>query len=453
MLAPAPSGRLSRPETLSFQRELDCSLYFHDSAGRLHKHQTGKAAPHVDPSKPTLIYVHGWEINRVSTGWRESFDYGLSDAMSSARLARTQGGALGHTALSWLEQGWNVGIFYWDNFADERAVADAEAKIWTAHGPRRMRYRLGDGRWHEADAQATDGRSIGERLADALADALAGPCGESGRPDPARGAEDAGTRAASDGQSACGTVRLAGHSLGAQLVVHAAALLLERARAGTVRAELVPSRLALLDPYHPVQLPLISPQRWLTPAVSAALGGGRTTEELCAKRASALADHGVVLERYVSSLLPDLPAVVSAQPRLTTAVPTVRFDVSAWTRSTDFQARHLACPALYFASHRLGHQSAHVGRDGGNSLLPDVVPSAALSDGELAVLQPWVRWRAKQDETIPRLDGVCVPPAAVSAQQARAAAAAVPIGAAAAWRQLPGTWPSSTAPLRFVRSR
>jgi hypothetical protein len=40
-----------------------------------------------------------------------------------------------------VQAGYNVGIMYWNQFADEDEVKDAEAKIWTATGTRAMRWK------------------------------------------------------------------------------------------------------------------------------------------------------------------------------------------------------------------------------------------------------------------------------------------------------------------------
>ena len=41
---------------------------------------------------------------------------------------------------AWADKGWEVAVFYWDNFADEALVTNAEAKIWTSESPVGMRY-------------------------------------------------------------------------------------------------------------------------------------------------------------------------------------------------------------------------------------------------------------------------------------------------------------------------
>jgi hypothetical protein len=71
---------------------------------------------HFDPRKPTVIYCHGWSPTIVKHG------IGL-DRLTSC------GGV--HMADLWIDQGWNVGSFFWTQFADEQGdVHTAEAKIW-----------------------------------------------------------------------------------------------------------------------------------------------------------------------------------------------------------------------------------------------------------------------------------------------------------------------------------
>lgn len=35
-------------------------------------------------------------------------------------------------ADAWIDEGWNVGIFYWNYHADEETPQDSECKIWTS---------------------------------------------------------------------------------------------------------------------------------------------------------------------------------------------------------------------------------------------------------------------------------------------------------------------------------
>jgi len=67
-----------------------------------------------------VVYTHGWELDRIRQRYRETFNYAANDAEHGSDVC---------TADAWLESGWNVGIFYWDQYADEISVFDCEAKI------------------------------------------------------------------------------------------------------------------------------------------------------------------------------------------------------------------------------------------------------------------------------------------------------------------------------------
>jgi len=81
-----------------------------------------------------VIFAHGWQP-WISQSNPPDFVYDTNDG-------RTSGSD--DTATAWINDGWNIGIFYWNQFADEPTdVRYAEAKIWTANGPKDMRWRKG----------------------------------------------------------------------------------------------------------------------------------------------------------------------------------------------------------------------------------------------------------------------------------------------------------------------
>ena len=47
-----------------------------------------------------------------------------------------------------LDEGWNIGIFYWHPFSDEDLVWVAEDKIWTPNQEAGMRYRDAEGNYN-----------------------------------------------------------------------------------------------------------------------------------------------------------------------------------------------------------------------------------------------------------------------------------------------------------------
>ncbi|EON93628.1 hypothetical protein MARLIPOL_02945 [Marinobacter lipolyticus SM19] len=165
---------------------------------------------YYDPSKPTIIHFHGWQPGSATRGDgydREDFRFvwGNEDVITSS---------------SWKNNGWNIAYFYWDQFADESEVKDAEAKMWTVNGPRGMRYRLSDGSY---STQHSPSKSVGQIAFDQVSAALA--------------------------ENTSHYVRLSGHSLGNQLATIVAGKNSDAIYAGDAGINVMVDRLELLDPF------------------------------------------------------------------------------------------------------------------------------------------------------------------------------------------------------------
>jgi hypothetical protein len=182
---------------------LDVAIYWYGANGVNQRAVPGQSNPFFNPARPTVIYMHGWQPNTVQSLSRETFN-------------RSELNSNGDVARPWIDRGWNVGIFYWNQFADEGEVKDAEAKIYTAAGPRQMRWRNAAGNYTAGPAQSVTTQFISVYRA-----AMSGYTGSQ--------------------------VRLVGHSLGAQLAINAASELLRQRNAGTLASNLLPLRVALLD--------------------------------------------------------------------------------------------------------------------------------------------------------------------------------------------------------------
>lgn len=88
-------------------------------------------AGYFDPSKPTIIFIHGWQPS--ATANKQRFDLCYQYPISQSSMSPVY-----NTLQHW--QGWNVGVFYWTQFADESNVLDAEAKIYSTQGEQGMRW-------------------------------------------------------------------------------------------------------------------------------------------------------------------------------------------------------------------------------------------------------------------------------------------------------------------------
>jgi len=119
---------------------------------------------------------------------------------------------------AWHEQGWNVGFFYWDQFADEPCSRDAEQKVLFTRGNHGMRWASIDPssyqkKYHTIPGNAT---SVTALCSSSISKSLA----------------TLTTR----------EVRFVGHDIGAQLAVHCGFGLYAANSPGR------PSQLAILDP-------------------------------------------------------------------------------------------------------------------------------------------------------------------------------------------------------------
>lgn len=194
-------------------RELDFGVYWFGHGDTTQKAVSGSPSQFYDPTQKTVIYFHGWTGD--DKGWTSICRRATTRCPADVCHGRT------HALLTerWLDDGWNVGFFYWDQFADEDCTRDAEQKIWFD--------REGDGfRWKSYDVsqnvyayqtyRGPEG-SIADMCAENIMKVMANFEGKQ--------------------------VRFVGHSIGAQLATRCAALLHFRGHPAA------PARLSLLEPY------------------------------------------------------------------------------------------------------------------------------------------------------------------------------------------------------------
>ncbi len=334
--------------------ELSYGLYWFGKDDAYQKFVSGEANAYFDPTKPTLIFAHGWQpliSNELPTFAFDSVD----------------------TAAGWIDAGWNVGIFVWNQFSDEatgvtgawfgdgpppQGVLDAEAKIWSANGPRGMRWRD----WNDY----MDGYGTGpsdKSAADLFYEEYV---------------------AALDGYT--GTIRLAGHSLGNQMAVHLTHLVDAGIENDGVPEALRPTRVALLDPYW-------SPDaRDDIPDGDAA---GRKTGDVVREYIADLIPTGTLFEWYWSSEWTTLPQG-DANDALKPLIFYAEMDPAFETADLD---KHLAAQHLYFWSHAFDGPAACTG----DACLDMTRVLSKMSDQQLADVMEadyyWVQDGGQTTET------------------------------------------------------
>ena len=224
---------------------LDYGIYWFQDQLVAQKAQPGISNPYYAPSRPTMIYVHGWQRDKTPLLYRETFD------------RRSESGIAQDLIAPWKSNGWNTGIFYWNQFADEADVKDAEAKIWTTAGPKGMRWRKSDGSY----VSGTVAQSAGQLMLASYSSALANYTGND--------------------------IRLVGHSLGSQMVVVTAKLISDAVDRGELPVNLRPRRVVLLDPAF-----IGDPRSWLN---------NGTTGQAGLSIVQALRQKGIIFESLSTS--------------------------------------------------------------------------------------------------------------------------------------------------------
>lgn len=189
---------------------LDYGLYWAGPDNQFEKagNNTANGSRFYSRNKPTLIYIHGWQNGSTRRQEREDF-YNGRHGRPNIDFARM-----------WRNKGYNVGIMYWNQFADEGEVKDAEAKIWSSSARRGMRWRDSRGNYHNSGLN----RNVSEILLASYKTAMAGYQGND--------------------------LRIAGHSLGNQLAIKLTHDLKQQASQGLVRSALIPQRISLLDAHY-----------------------------------------------------------------------------------------------------------------------------------------------------------------------------------------------------------
>jgi len=225
-------------ETISItftNKDLDFGLYWFGYNGLHEKYLPEYNNSFFDPDKPIVIFAHGWQaefVNQPDEYGRPTFNYETylwkEDNFKGSTRFNGMAEYINHP---WLDKGYNTGIVYWNQFADEPikttdgviGVTEAEAKIWSFSGPEGSRYRIPGGNnykvWDKRfffNRKEVQVESVVEALGLYVVHALK--------------------------INTSGNIRFGGHSLGNQVVCNLAKLCYEKG--------IVLKRIALLDPSY-----------------------------------------------------------------------------------------------------------------------------------------------------------------------------------------------------------
>ncbi len=245
--------------------DVDYGLYWFRDGYHALKYVPGRQMPleYYDPMKPVLLHCHGWQKN--STGYdgsdfrdyrRESFLWGGTDGADwDSNMEDTidtldpwKNGADTTAYPNGGGKDWNVGQFFWTQFADnedeggeltddegENKPRRAQTPIWSMYGPSSQSDRRA-----EYAVNVLSGSSYGmTRVAD-------------NSPDRALATIFTDTLQSAIGNRPAGydeEFRLSAHSLGNQLAHGILMVLKTRHEQGIVTDTVMPTRFFIIDPY------------------------------------------------------------------------------------------------------------------------------------------------------------------------------------------------------------
>ncbi len=113
-------------QTVDTFTSLDYGLYWFKDDHNALRAVPGQDDDYFSPSRPTVIYVHGWQPDELKVKRRESWTRG--DGPDSKQIE--------YMAQIWKDKGYNVGLFYWNQFANSGSVnlPQIEAKMYRTTG-------------------------------------------------------------------------------------------------------------------------------------------------------------------------------------------------------------------------------------------------------------------------------------------------------------------------------
>ncbi|MCP4133228.1 MAG: choice-of-anchor D domain-containing protein [bacterium] len=221
--------------------DIDYGLYWFKNGSMAVKYVPGRELPseYYNPSRPTIIYSHGWGKTSVNYQNGNLRDYRRESFFHSTEMYYS-GDEMDLVSIwknpweNYEGKAWNFGAVYWNQLADDDYAnlskpQKAEAKIWSTNGKGGMEYAVrkwSGSSWTSANTLVTTNsptRPMSVIFSDIIVSACSG--------------------------AANSELRLFGHSLGSQMAAGISYCLKEQHRLGNISSALFPKRLVLVDPY------------------------------------------------------------------------------------------------------------------------------------------------------------------------------------------------------------
>lgn len=216
---------------IEYFNKLDTGIYWYTDADN----DVPTSDYEVKKDKPTIVFTHGWKPQGQSNV-REGLSIKSSTVSAVAGKGFEEYKYDGEFYRYYLEKGYNVGVFYWNQLADAEGNPDVllpsfsvDSKIWISENGENMSYITYDsedatvGTKTDKNDPSNPKKSVAVLFGESLVNAL--------------------------GNDFSGTLQIAGHSMGGQLALAVSEYLCVRYDKKEIGENLLPDRVTLIDPY------------------------------------------------------------------------------------------------------------------------------------------------------------------------------------------------------------
>jgi len=331
---------------------LNYGFYYAKRDNLYEKVVPGEENEAFDNNKPTMIFVHGYQSN---SGYfrRETL------ACNDNNLLRAEDSH--NFADLWIDKGYNVLVYQWNQFCDEPSPFLAESKMWSAEGPRKMRWRKSDGSYTAVDDPSNPVEPVTVSF---IRDYLKIVQNNNGQ-----------------------EIRLVGHSMGGMFSVISMGILYEKYQNGEINIDKIPMRLSLLDPWLGVSGYVSADMLtlpWKKTDDPFKTVRQSDTTLVCKDYLEKLHNTGVAIDYYIGTVTGQFGLMVNQNnPKdsdISPNVALINIDLSGITEGLPFTSavgkQHISARDYYFYS--INFDKVALSDDSGNCLITATTPSTEV---------------------------------------------------------------------------
>lgn len=302
-----------------------------------------------DKNKPTVIFIHGYQadsgyFNRETLA---SYDYQwINDDDSHYLLDK------------WIDSGYNVLMYQWNQFSDDTSPVDTKDKIWSLNDKGRIRWRQHDGKYTANDDTRNPDKPISVLFVEDYLELFQGNNSE---------------------------IRLTGHSMGGMFSVAVMGILYEKYMNKEISGNMLPMRLSLLDPYLGLDTGNndLMEIYWKADDDEFKTIEDRKIALVCKDYIKKLHELGVAIDYYITTITGEIGLINNMDEKdfdITPYMTTVKYNGNALKNinSLNIGALHCAARDFYFYSFGFDPPIDNSDLASGNYTITASTPSEAV---------------------------------------------------------------------------